>query len=91
VVDVDVISTFWSDTIGRTRVHEIGCDQPKETKELLHIATRHASGKEAVEAAFVLGNTKATAGGSWAPPSKATVKSDRKGANGGKKGQMWRP
>jgi hypothetical protein len=34
-------------------MHELGCDQPKTTKELLDIATRHASGEEAIRAVFV--------------------------------------
>jgi hypothetical protein len=44
---------------------------------------------EVVGAAFVLGNVKAAAGGRQATPSKAAVKSARKGAKGGKKGQKW--
>jgi hypothetical protein len=34
-------------------VHELGLEQPKTTKELLDIATRQASGEEAVEGVFV--------------------------------------
>jgi hypothetical protein len=34
-------------------VHELGQDQPKTTKKLLNIATRHASGEEVVGAIFV--------------------------------------
>jgi hypothetical protein len=34
-------------------MHELSCDQPKTTKELLDIATRHASGEEAIRAVFV--------------------------------------
>jgi hypothetical protein len=40
-------------------VHELGHEQPKTTKELLNIATRHASGKEAV---FVQNSEKAATG-----------------------------
>jgi hypothetical protein len=72
VADADVISAFWDGTMCRTLVHELGREQPKTTKELIDIATRHTSSEEAVGAAFVLGNTKAVA-----------VKGTRKG---GKKG-----
>jgi hypothetical protein len=65
-----------------TLVHELGPEQPKTTKELLDIATRHNSGREAVEAPFILGNEKAATSGGQAAPSKATVK-------GVKKGQKW--
>jgi hypothetical protein len=43
-----------------TLVHELGREWPKTTKELLDIATRHASVEEAVGAAFVLGNLDTT-------------------------------
>jgi hypothetical protein len=42
----------------RTLVHELRHEQPKTTKEILDIATRHASSEEVVGAAFVLGNVK---------------------------------
>jgi hypothetical protein len=54
VADADVILAFWSDTTCHTLVHVLICDQPKTTKELLDIATRHASVEEAVGDAFVL-------------------------------------
>jgi hypothetical protein len=63
----------------------------KTSTELLNIATQHASGVEAIGAAFVLGNAKASMSGGRAAPSKATVKGTRKGAKGGKKGQKWHP
>ena len=34
-------------------VHKLGCQKPRTTRELLDIATNHASGKEAVGAVFV--------------------------------------
>jgi hypothetical protein len=49
----------------------------KITKELLDIATRHASVKEAVGTAFFLGNTTAAANNGRAAPTKATVTSTR--------------
>jgi hypothetical protein len=48
----------------RTLVHELGQDQPKTMKELLNIATRHASDEEVVRATFVQGDEKAAPGGS---------------------------
>jgi hypothetical protein len=63
----------------RTLLHELGREQPKTTKELLDITTRHAFGEEVVEAAFILGNVGAVANGGQATPTKATVKSARKG------------
>jgi hypothetical protein len=86
MADTDVISVFWSGTTCRTMVHELGHDQLKTMKELLDIATRHASSKEAVGAAFILGNAKIAASDSRTTPSKATIKSTRKGANGGRGG-----
>jgi hypothetical protein len=72
-------------------VHELGYEQPKTTKELLDIATRHASGEEAVGVAFILGNTDTTTNGGQAAPTKTSVKGARKGARGGKKGQKQLP
>jgi hypothetical protein len=39
-------------------VHELDRDKPNTTKELLDIATRHASGEEIVGVIFVLGDRK---------------------------------
>jgi hypothetical protein len=91
VADADIISTFWDGTICRTLVHELGHEQPKTTKELVDIATRHTSGEKVVGAAFVLGNAEAAANGDWAVPTKATIKGARKGAKGGKKGKKRWP
>jgi hypothetical protein len=68
-------------------VHELDRNQPNTTRELLDIATRHASGIEASGAAFILGNGKMAADGSQATPSKATIKSTKKGAKGGMMGR----
>jgi hypothetical protein len=46
------MSAFWSGTNCHTLVHELGHDQPKTLKDLLDIATRHASGEEVVWAVF---------------------------------------
>jgi hypothetical protein len=68
-----------------TKVHELGHEQPKTSKELLDIATRYASCEEAVGATFILGNTKAATSGSQAAPSKATIKGAKKGSKKGQK------
>jgi hypothetical protein len=57
--------------------------------EVLNTATRHASGEEAIGAAFILGNTEVAANSGQAIPTEATTKSTRKGAKCGKKGQKW--
>jgi hypothetical protein len=87
VADANVISTFWGITTSRTFAHELGCEQPKTTKELFNIATRPTSGEEAVGAAFILGNVAAAADGCRTAPTNATAKGARKCAKGGKKGQ----
>jgi hypothetical protein len=53
ICNADVISAFWSSMNYQTLVHELSRDQPKTIKELLDIATRHASGEEAIGAIFV--------------------------------------
>lgn len=52
VADADVISAFLSGTTNRTLVHKLGQRSPRTTKELLDIATSHASGEDAVGAIF---------------------------------------
>jgi hypothetical protein len=39
VAEADVISVFLDGTTCRALVHELGCEHPKTTKELLNIAT----------------------------------------------------
>jgi hypothetical protein len=68
-------------------VHELSCDQPNTTSELLDITTQHASGEEAIAVVLALGDGKIVPGDSRATPSKATGK----GAKGGKMGQKWHP
>ena len=53
IIDADVISAFLSRTSCKTLVHKLGCQKPRTTRELLDIATNHASGEEAVGAVFV--------------------------------------
>jgi hypothetical protein len=52
VANVDMIRAFLSRTTCESLVHKLGSKRPRTTKELLDIATSHASGKEAVEAIF---------------------------------------
>jgi hypothetical protein len=74
-------------TTCRTLLHELGHEQPNTTKELLNIATRHASSEEAVRAVFVQGRGKVVLSGGWgtsvATSDKGTkrgIKSDKRGA-----------
>jgi hypothetical protein len=77
VADAVIISTFWDGMMYHSLVHELSHEQPKITKELLDIATRHASVKEAVGTAFFLGNATAVANNGRAAPTKATITSTR--------------
>jgi hypothetical protein len=61
-------------------VNELGCEQPKTTKELLNIATRHASGEEAVGGVFVQGGGMAVPSGHRGT-SVATTDKGRRGAS----------
>jgi hypothetical protein len=72
-------------------VPELSREQPKTIKELRDITTRHASSEEAVGAAFVLGNVGAATNGGQFMPTKAIIKSTRKGTKGSKKGQKCWP
>ena len=47
-----MIGAFLSKTTCESLVHKLGCKGPGTTKELLDIATNHASGEEAVGAIF---------------------------------------
>jgi hypothetical protein len=63
VVNADVISAFCGGTMCHSLVHKLGREQPKTSKELLDIATRHVSGEEVVGAAFTLAEAGAATGG----------------------------
>jgi hypothetical protein len=52
VADADVIGAFLSGTMCVSLVHKLGRKGPRTIKELLDIATNHASGEEAVGAIF---------------------------------------
>ena len=53
VVDANVISVFLTGTSCKTLVHKLRCQKPCATRELLDIATNHASSEEAVGVVFV--------------------------------------
>ena len=52
IADADVIGAFLSGTTCESLVHKLGRRGPRTTKELLDIATSHASGEEADGAIF---------------------------------------
>jgi hypothetical protein len=85
ICDVDLISAFWSGMTYRTLVHELGHEQPKTTKELLDIATRHTSGEEAVGAIFVQGNGKVAPSGDRVASTTATNKGTKRGGRSDKR------
>jgi hypothetical protein len=77
VGDTDVVSAFWDGTMCHSLVHELSCELPKTTKELLNIATRHSLGEEAIGATFTLVNVGMAVGGGRATPTNATVRSTK--------------
>jgi hypothetical protein len=82
---------FWSSTTCRTLVHELGCEELKITKELLNIATRHASGEEAVGAIFVQGGNKAVPSGDRGTSATATNKGMKRGIKSDKRAKTAAP
>jgi len=58
IADANVIGAFLSGTTCEFLVHKLGRRGPRTTKELLDIATSHASGEEAVGAIFDRSNRK---------------------------------
>jgi hypothetical protein len=56
--NADVVSTFLSRTTWKSLVHKLGCRKPRTTRELLDIATNHASSKEAARVVFTDGWAK---------------------------------
>ena len=52
ITDADVIGAFLSGITCESLVHKLGCKGPQTTKELLDIATSHASGEEVVRVIF---------------------------------------
>jgi hypothetical protein len=52
ITDSDVIEAFLTGTTCRDLVSKLGCKTPTKASELMYIATKFASGQEAVEAIF---------------------------------------
>jgi hypothetical protein len=52
ITDSDVIGAFLADTTCRDLLSKLGCKTPTKASELMDIATKFASGQEAVEAIF---------------------------------------
>jgi hypothetical protein len=52
MMDADVIGAFISGTTNKALVHELGHYKPRMTRELLDLATSHASSDEAIHAIF---------------------------------------
>ena len=61
VVDTDVISAFLSRTTYKSLIYKLGCLKPCTTRDLLDVATIHASGEEAVGVVFSGGQYKGKA------------------------------
>jgi hypothetical protein len=59
IADAHVIGAFLLGTTCESLVHKLGCKCPWTTKELLDIATSHASGEEAVGMIFNYARGKA--------------------------------
>jgi hypothetical protein len=71
-------------------VHELDREHPKATKELLDIATRHASSKEAVGAVFVQSNGKTAPSGGREASAIVADKGTKMGVMSGKRGtKRW--
>ena len=49
---MDIISTFLSKTTCESLIHKLSCLKPHTTRDLLDVATNHASSEEAVGAVF---------------------------------------
>jgi hypothetical protein len=52
ITDSDVIGAFLTGTTCRDLVSKLGCKTPTKASKLMDIATKYASGQEAVEAIF---------------------------------------
>jgi hypothetical protein len=90
IFDTNFTSVFWSGMTYRTLVHELGREQLKTTKELLDIATRHASDEEVVGAVFVQGGHKVVLSGGRGTSAIATHKGTKRGIKSDKRGpRQW--
>jgi hypothetical protein len=57
IIDADVVSAFLTGTTCKSLIRKLGYRKLHTTRELLDIATNHASGKEAVGAVLIDGRT----------------------------------
>ena len=58
VIDADVISAFLSRTTCESLIHKLCYLKPQTTRDLLNVATNHASSEEEVGAVFSGGRDK---------------------------------
>ena len=58
---MNIISAFLSGTTCESLIHKLGCLKSRTTRDLLDIATNHASSEEAVGAVFGRGRHKGKA------------------------------
>lgn len=82
MVDADVVDAFLSGTTFEPLVHELGSRCPRTARELLDIATSHASSEEAVGALLQhapedKGNDKRNEGASEGTPSRPSKKHNK--------------
>jgi hypothetical protein len=61
VVDTNIVSAFLSRATCKSLVHKLGSWKPRTTRELLDIATNHASSEEVAVAVFTDGRAKGKA------------------------------
>ena len=80
VADANVIGAFLSRTTCKSLVHKLGCKGSRTTKELLDIATSHASGEEAVKAIFdhLEGKTRRDEGASKGASNHSAKRKNKK-------------
>jgi hypothetical protein len=60
-MDTDMIEVFIFSMTNEALIHELECSKPRTTRELLNLATSHASGEETVQAIFYKYKGKAQA------------------------------
>jgi hypothetical protein len=84
---VDVVSAFWDGTMCRSLVHKLGHEQPKPAKKLLDIGSQHASGVEAIGAAFTLAEVGVAASGGPTTPPNITIRGTKRVLRAGRRGK----
>ena len=61
VVNTDIIGAFLSETTYESLIHKLGCLKPHTIRDLLDVATNHASSEEVVGAVFSGGQDRGKA------------------------------